>query len=227
MSPPPEADPSRSWSVVLFDLDGTLIDSAAGIVDRIRDTLVRMGEKVPSDHDLLSLVGPPLREAFIELGMTPERADTAVALQRSIAAEAGPWAGAAPYPGTIGLLEDLKAAGIPTGLATSKGMRQTQQILEHFQMDELLTVVVGASDDDMLSAKADIVAEALRRLAAIGVDLNTPVLVGDRGYDVVGAAAHNVPAILVEWGYGSPAEAEGALATVHSVDQLRELLLGR
>jgi phosphoglycolate phosphatase len=51
-------------------------------------------------------------------------------------------------------------------------------------------------------------------------------MVGDRGYDILGASAHGVPTVLVEWGYGSPEEAGDALAVVHSADQLRGLLLG-
>ena len=222
----PEADPSRSWSAVLFDLDGTLIDSAPGIVDRMHETLLRMGEPVPPDSELVALVGPPLREAFIALGMTPDRAEQAVAIHRGLAADQGPWTGAALFPGMLGLLTDLHEAGIPTALATSKSARQARLIVEHFELGELFRVVVGASEDDALSAKADIIAAVLSGLEADGVSLDRPVLVGDRGYDLVGAAANNVPSILVEWGYGSPAEAEGALATVHSVDQLRDLLLG-
>jgi phosphoglycolate phosphatase len=72
-----------------------------------------------------------------------------------------------------------------------------------------------------------VVAEALRRLGERGVDLEHTVMVGDRQYDVEGAGAHGLPTILVEWGYGSPAEAKGALAVVHSVDQLRSMLLGQ
>ena len=222
----PGADPARSWSVVLFDLDGTVIDSAAGIVDRIAETLRRMGEPVPAEADLLRLVGPPLREAFTALGLDAARAEEAVLLQRRIAAERGPSAGAALYPGMAGLLADLSNAGIPLALATSKGQAQTESIADHFDLTPLFRVIVGASEDDARSAKADIVAETLRQLVAAGVDISRPVLVGDRGYDVVGAAANDVPAILVEWGYGSPAEADGALATVASVDQLRALLLG-
>ena len=51
-------------------------------------------------------------------------------------------------------------------------------------------------------------------------------MVGDRGYDTLGAAANGVPTILVEWGYGSPAEAADTIAVVHSTDQLRAVLLG-
>jgi len=51
-------------------------------------------------------------------------------------------------------------------------------------------------------------------------------MVGDRSHDTIGALANGVPTILVEWGYGSPAEADDALAIVHSTDQLRGLLIG-
>ena len=87
-------------------------------------------------------------------------------------------------------------------------------------------MIAGASDDEQRSTKADVVAEALRRLQATGVDTENAVMVGDRGYDTLGALANGVPTILVEWGYGSPAEASDALAVVHSTDQLRNLLLG-
>jgi phosphoglycolate phosphatase len=100
------------------------------------------------------------------------------------------------------------------------------RILEHFGIAEYFDVIAGASEDESRSAKADVVAYALERLRAQDVDLTHPVLVGDRAYDVAGAAANDVPTILVEWGYGSPAEAGGAMAIVHSTDQLRALLLG-
>ena len=89
-----------------------------------------------------------------------------------------------------------------------------------------LTAIVGATPDEKtLSAKSDIVAEALRRLAAAGVDTSRPVLVGDRHHDVEGGAAHGVPVIFVRWGFSWPHESEGAQAAVDDVDQLRALLL--
>ena len=69
------------------------------------------------------------------------------------------------------------------------------------------------------------VEEALRRLREQSIDLTNIVMVGDREHDIIGAAAHGVPVIMVEWGYGSPAESVGAIAVVHSVDQLRTSLL--
>ncbi|MES2171426.1 MAG: HAD hydrolase-like protein, partial [Actinomycetota bacterium] len=86
--------------------------------------------------------------------------------------------------------------------------------------------LTGASEDEVRSSKADVVAEALRRLRAAGHDISHPVLVGDRHYDVLGAAEHGVPTIFVEWGYGSPAEAVGTVATVKNAAELERLLFG-
>ena len=73
--------------------------------------------------------------------------------------------------------------------------------------------------------KADIVAEALRRLRAAGADTSRPVLIGDRHHDVEGGAAQGVPVIFVRWGFSWPHESEGATAAVDDVDALRALLL--
>ena len=129
-------------------------------------------------------------------------------------------------PASAGLLERLHAAGIPLALATSKPEIQATRILEHFGLAKYFDVITGATEDESRSAKADVVEEALRRLGERGVDLGHTVMVGDRQYDVEGAGAHGLPTILVEWGYGSPAEAAGAIAVVHSADQLSSLLLG-
>jgi phosphoglycolate phosphatase len=99
-------------------------------------------------------------------------------------------------------------------------------VLHHAHLTQYCRVIRGARDDEELSTKADVVAEALRRLQAKGIDTTDAVMVGDRGYDTLGAAANGVPTIMVEWGYGSPAEAGDAMAVVHSADQLRSLLLG-
>ena len=98
--------------------------------------------------------------------------------------------------------------------------------MDHFELSPYFTVISGASEDDARTSKAHVVGHALAELAKAGADTSQAVLIGDRIYDVEGAAEHNVPTIIVEWGYGSPAEAVGAIATVYSADRLRELLLG-
>lgn len=98
--------------------------------------------------------------------------------------------------------------------------------MEHFELSPAFTAMVGASlDERTLSAKSDIVAEALRRLEVAGVDTDRPVLIGDRHHDVEGGLENGVPVIFVRWGFSWPHESEGAQAAVETIDELRALLL--
>ena len=217
--------PARTWSAVLFDLDGTIVDSASDITGSLAHMFTQMGLPAPSDEVLRSYVGPPLLDSLrMTAGFNDAEAWEALNVYRDHYADhvlSSP-----VFPGVAGVLERLHAAGIPVALATSKPESMARAVLDHAGLSQYFTVITGASDDEELSTKADVVAEALRRLHAKGVATENAVMVGDRGYDTLGALANGVPTILVEWGYGSPAEAGDAMAVVHSADQLRNLLLG-
>ena len=216
--------PARTWSPVLFDLDGTIVDSAADITASLAHMFTSLGLDVPDDV-LRSYVGPPLLDSLrLTAGFDDAEAWEALNIYRD---HYGEHVLRSPvFPGVAGVLERLHAAGIPVALATSKPESMARQVLDHAGLTGYFTEITGASDDEELSTKADVVREALRRLEAKGIDTSNAVMVGDRGYDTLGAAANGVPTILVEWGYGSPAEAGDAMAVVHSTDQLRNLLLG-
>lgn len=215
---------TRTWTTVLFDLDGTIVDSAPGITAALERTLVALGLPVPDADGLLSYVGPPLLESFMErAGMTEPEARHALDLYRadynSTAVET------AVFPGMAGLLERLHKSGVPLALATSKPETIATLVLEHFDLARYFTVITGATEDESRSEKADVIAEALRRLQELGIDTSHAVMVGDRSHDALGAAAHGIPTLMVEWGYGSPAEAVDAIGTVYSADQLAKKLL--
>jgi phosphoglycolate phosphatase len=223
----PDTQPGieATWSCILFDLDGTITDSAPGITGTLVDTFVELGRPVPTPVELLAYVGPPLLDAFRELGgMSVDEAQAALVVYRR-RYNAGGLFDSSVYPGLPGLLAGIAAAGIPLSLATSKPESAARRVLEHYGLAQHFTIICGASEDEVRSAKADVVEEALRRLREIGVDLSTPVMVGDREHDVHGAAAHGVPTIMVEWGYGSPLEAVGTIAVASGADELRALLL--
>ncbi|MEA9985416.1 MULTISPECIES: HAD hydrolase-like protein [Subtercola] len=218
--------PHKPWSCVLFDLDGTITDSAPGIIGRLSRTLLALGRPVPAPADLMQFIGPPILQGFeLVANMNEAEANQALVIYRDLAASEGPQDDAVTFPGMVGLVKFLFKAGIPLAVTTSKSEVQANRILEHLSLQHAFVVIAGASEDETRSAKGDVIAEALLRLRELNVDLSNLVLVGDRIHDMEGAAEHGIPPIMVEWGYGSPAEAPGAIAIVHSVDQLRSLLL--
>ena len=220
--------PSRSpWTCVLWDVDGTIVDASDGILRRLTVTLEHFGKRPPTRAELVHWIGPPMYESFqVNVGMTPAESSEAVAFYRVLGKADGYTTGAKLFDGIDVLIRDVAAAGIPQATASSKPEVQVVALMDHFDLSTSLTAIVGATPDEKtLSAKSDIVAEALRRLAAAGVDTSRPVLVGDRHHDVEGGAANDVPVIFVRWGFSWPHEADGAQAAVDDVARLRTLLL--
>ena len=208
------------YTAILFDLDGTIVDSAPGITSSLAYTYEAMGLPVPSPAKLLEWVGPPIMDSFRDLaGFDPLTSARALAIYREHYVQTGVF-DATVYPGVPEVLRAIHDAGIPLSLATSKPESTATLVLEHYGLAGYFDELTGASEDEVRSAKADVVAEALRRLRARGADLSRPVMVGDRSHDVHGAAEHDVPTIFVTWGYGSPAETAGTRAVVDTAGEL-------
>ncbi|MDE0547580.1 HAD hydrolase-like protein [Microbacterium sp. C7(2022)] len=216
-----------NWTCILWDVDGTIVDASDGILRRLTITLEHFGKPEPTRAELVHWIGPPMFESFqANVGMTPDEATEAVSFYRVLGKADGYTTGAKLFDGVADLIHDVAAAGVPQATASSKPEVQVVALMEHFDLATDLTAIAGATQDEKtLSAKADIVAEALRRLRAAGVDTSRPVLVGDRHHDVEGGAEHGVPVIFVRWGFSWPHESEGAQAAVDTIDELRALLL--
>jgi phosphoglycolate phosphatase len=214
------------WTCILFDLDGTIADSAPGITASLGHVFAELGRPVPTQEELRQWVGPPILDAFRDrAGMTPEESAVALAIYRDHYLDRGTKESPI-FDGVPNVLRSIHAAGVPLALATSKPEFPASVILDHGNLTQYFRVMSGASIDEIRSAKKDVISEAMTRFRMIGVDVSRPVMVGDRDYDIEGAAANGIPAIYVEWGYGSPGESEGALATVSTPGQLIPLLLG-
>jgi phosphoglycolate phosphatase len=212
------------YSAILLDLDGTVTDSAPGITDTLAWTFTQLGMPVPPPDELLRYVGPPLLDSFRDrAGLTLEQRERALEVYRARYLDRGAY-DSTLYPGMGPLVRDIAAAGIPLSLATSKPETPATLMLEHFTIAEHFDIITGASEDEVRSAKADVVAEALVRLRGMGADLSRPVMIGDRIHDIEGAAVHGIPTIAVTWGYGDDEERRNARAIAHDVDELRALL---
>jgi phosphoglycolate phosphatase len=217
---------STQWSCILFDLDGTILDSAPGITETLAYMFEKLERPVPSQARLLEYVGPPILDSFRDLaGMSPAQSLAALDVYRVRYLERGAL-GSTVYPGVERLLRQVHESPLPLSLATSKPELPATKMLNLAGLTRYFDVITGASEDEVRSSKADVVEEALQRLAGLGADISNPVMVGDREHDVAGASEHGVPTIFVNWGYGSHREASGAIATVDTTVELHSLLLG-
>jgi phosphoglycolate phosphatase len=220
--------PMRSpWTCILWDVDGTIVDASDGILRRLAITLEHFDKQPPTRAELVHWIGPPMYDSFqANVGMVPAEASEAVSFYRALSKADGYATGAKLFDGVSGLIRDVAAAGIPQATASSKPEVQVVALMDHFDLSGCFTSIVGATQDERtLSAKSDIVAEALRRLGAAGADTSRPVLIGDRHHDVEGGADNDVPVIFVRWGFSWPHEAAGSQAAVDTVDELGRLLL--
>ena len=211
------------WKTILFDLDGTLTDSAPGITNSVSRALAHFGiEERP--ENLLRFIGPPLNESLPEFyGFTPEQTAEAVAVFREYFVEKG-WCENAPYPGIGKLLQDLKAAGLRLMVATSKPEVQAVRILKHFGLAEYFDRIFGAPAGNEDGARK---AAVIRRALRCAEDPSSVVMVGDRRHDVEGAREAGIPCIGVLYGYGSREElsAAGASFLAETPAEVKKFLL--
>lgn len=209
---------------VLLDLDGTLVDSAAGIVRHLDAALAEVGGPRLDEATLRSCVGPPFETALPALGLTPEQTAAAIAAYRHsysrVAADLSP-----PFPGVPALLDRLRAAGLRLALATSKPEYLARDVVRGTGLDVRLHVVGGADHLAGRVGKAAVVGELLHRLR-LDPRIDPVVMVGDRHHDVEGAAAHGVRTIGAGWGYAQPGELADAVLVVDDLDALATALLG-
>ncbi len=211
------------WKTILFDLDGTLTDSAPGITNAVSRALAHFGI-AEKPENLLKFIGPPLNESLPEYyGFTPEQTVKAVGVFREYFMEKG-WLENAPYPGIGKLLQDLKAAGLQLMVATSKPEVQAVRILQHFGLAMYFDRICGAPlGNEDGARKASVVRAALSYVK----DASSVVMVGDRWHDVTGAHENGLPCIGVLYGYGGREELQNADAEFLAEDlaALKHLLL--
>ncbi|HEV7192427.1 MAG TPA: HAD hydrolase-like protein [Jatrophihabitantaceae bacterium] len=207
---------------VLFDLDGTLSDSAPGILAALRHAFAANGLP-PLDPDTeRALLGPPFYESLPPLIGTDALPAVIAAYREHYGA--GGMYDTALYPGTIGVLRALHGAGVPIAVATSKPEHYAVPIVEHLGLAALFETVGGDELDGSLPTKAMVIDKVLGRLGR--PDPDTVRMVGDRSHDVLGARAHGIETIAVTWGYATPGElaAAGPLAVCADADELSRAL---
>ena len=200
------------YDTLLFDLDGTIVDSSRGITNCVIYALEKFGITVTDRRELYRFIGPPLIDSFRDFyGFSNESAEAAVAFYRERYREAGMYENDV-YEGIPELLEALSARGKRIFLATSKPEEFAKKILEYLKIDKYFDLIAGATFDRSRDTKESVIRYALAEggLAPGG----SVVMIGDRLHDVEGAQAVGLDSIGVLWGFGCREELESANATM-------------
>jgi phosphoglycolate phosphatase len=199
-----------SEPVVLFDLDGTLVDSEPGIRASHHHTLATFGLEA-DDATVRRWIGAVLREALLGLGIPEGHLEEAVAAYRCHYAATGIYQSRL-YDGVVEMLRALATSGATLCVATSKLTTSADQVLEHSGISSYFKFVAGSTPDRSREGKEAIIAHVLDLLGrrALGV----VSMVGDTKWDVRGAVRNGARPIGVTWGYGTEAELRAAGAEV-------------
>ena len=211
---------------VLFDLDGTLTDSEPGIFACLRHSLSHFGIEEKDDAKLKRMIGPPLGQSFVEFyGFDEEKAAAALEKYRERYTVTGIYENKV-YDGIPELLLALKQAGRKLILATSKPDVFAERVIAHFGLRHFFCYISAGDMAQKHSEKEEIIRNAL-----IGnriTDLSEVIMVGDRKFDIYGAARCGIASVGVLYGYGERNELTEAGATyiAPTVTDLREFLLG-
>lgn len=216
---------SKNFRTVLFDLDGTLTDSSASILNCVRYALKKMNMEIPDETVLKKFLGPPLDYSYGKFcGMNAEQVRETVTLHRERYKEYCVTENSL-YDGVYGVLERLYGEGVRLAVATSKPEKFSVPILEGFGIKKFFTAVCCAPANGADVSKAAVIGNALA--ACCEDDLSRAVMVGDRFYDIEGAKTVGIASIGALYGYGSRSELEqyGADYIVTSPGEIAKIIL--
>jgi len=183
---------------VLFDLDGTLLDTSDGIIESVRHAIQVLGLSELSTQVLNSFVGPPVQESFKKCyGLSDVDSQKAADAFRCYYKERALYK-AKLYPGILELLNFLQKKKILIGVATYKREDYAKTLLEHFKIARFCTSICGADNNNKLRKK-DIIQNCLDKLSLANSEV---ILIGDTIHDARGAHELNIPFIGVCYGFG-------------------------
>lgn len=181
---------------VLFDLDGTLIDSLRLILDSYHHTLSQHGFPARTDTEWLKGVGTPLRVQLAEWQDDPGTLEAMIATYREYNLEHHDRM-VTVYPGVLDAVREIKAAGLQTGLVTSKNRHGALRGLTLVGLEALMDLLVCA--DEVTNPKPH-PEPVLKAVSLLGADPATTVYVGDSVHDMNSGRAAGVLTAAALWG---------------------------
>ena len=210
-------------ATIVFDLDGTLVNTAPDLTNALNDVLTRRGHPAVSADYIRTAVGLGAR-AMIEAALARTGADDdidAMLAEFLIHYESNIANESRPFPGAIEVLARLEAAGARLAICTNK----REYLTQNFSARWISTAVSRPSPAATPSPPASQIPMPLTGvIAAAAGDTARALMVGDSDVDIRTARAAAVPVVYVSFGYGAPKDEEPPDATIDHFDALEEAL---
>ncbi len=212
----------KKYKSILFDVDGTLINSEKGLLGAYKCALKNIGMPIPEDRVLRRCLGPSPRQSLKEvLGVPDDKMELAYILNRGYFLTQG-YKDFEIIKGMDALVKDLHAAGYKLFTASTKVEWVCELCMQRMGLFDYFTKVCGASNDNETRVKKEDVINY-----AISCGAEDAIIVGDRMFDINGGKACGIDSIGITFGFG---EAEEIMAhkptyVCNSVEDIRKILL--
>jgi phosphoglycolate phosphatase len=217
------------FQTVVFDLDGTLIDSAKDMQVAVSNVLADHGLPAVTEDDVRFFMGQgskvTMGKAFGKYGKTLDDTTLSAVTREFVRYyEADPVSHTVAFDGVADVVARFGRLGLRQGVCTNKFEKPSRMILEHLKLMPPIADVAGA---DTFPVRKPDPRHILMLVERMGGDPKTTVMIGDSIHDVEAAHGAGLPAVLVSWGYTvKPASELGAEAVIQRFGDLPEALAG-
>lgn len=210
------------YDLAVFDLDGTLLDTREGVLSAVRYTIEELGYAMPDEATLRTFIGPPVQDSFARVyGLEGPILQEIATIFRNFYSTRT-LLEAELYDGILEVFSELRKKGVTPAVATYKREDYAVKLLCHFGFDKYTDIMFGGDHENKLK-KRDIIEKCIA-MSGVG-DISRVVMIGDTGFDAVGAEAVGADFIGVSYGFGFRTLQDiKKVRSVGGVENARELL---
>ncbi len=220
---------AHQFKVAVFDLDGTLLDTAEGVLSAVKYTIDKMGFEPLDEEKLNTFIGPPIQKSFAEYyGLEGDIIQEIAGIFRNRYKDVDLLL-ATPYEGIFECFSTLKKNGTEPVVATYKREDYALTLLKHFGFDKYTDKMFGGDHENKLK-KSDIIELALKAAGLEPHEYGSAVMIGDTDNDAIGAKELGIPFVGVTYGFGFKTHEDvykfPAIGAADTTEELTKLILG-
>lgn len=212
----------NNFKYVLFDLDGTLIDTAEGIRNSFIYAFNKMGIEIPSESEIKGFMGPPLEQSFSSLGLSGDDIVKAVSFFRENYKATGIYE-CKVFEGIEYTLKKIKEAGKIIIVTTSKVQYFAEKVIKDNNISKYFDFICGSDISCGRDSKTKVIEYAFD-VAKIKNKCEA-IIIGDTKYDIKGAKDTGIKSIGAFYGYGEKSDLEKADFTVDTPYNILDIIL--